>query len=131
MNPRATLLSASIRVDRDSSTPLHRQLCVAIRQAIENGSLAHGARLPSSRKVATALGVSRNTVLQAYEALGAEGLVEGVRGSGTRVCAKLRRLRVQIPPSRLDWRRILREARFPSRVVLFEDPEGNPIYFGF
>ena len=48
---------------------LHRQL----RDAILDGRLAAGARLPATRRVAEALGLGRNTVVAAYELLIAEG----------------------------------------------------------
>ncbi|MDR5683964.1 MAG: PLP-dependent aminotransferase family protein [Armatimonadota bacterium] len=69
--------------------PLQRQLAGRIRTAIRDGQLAPGARLPSSRALAVSLGVSRTVVVGAYEELGAEGYLEGRRGSGTYVAAEL------------------------------------------
>src|SRR5438270_7351738 len=65
--------SGSRRVGRE----LHRQL----RAAIVGGRLQPGFRLPSSRELASALGVSRNTVVTAYDLLLSEGYV-GARGRG-------------------------------------------------
>jgi GntR family transcriptional regulator/MocR family aminotransferase len=67
--------------------PLSRQLYDELRAALGDGRLATGARLPSTRDLATALGLSRNTVLAAYEQLAAEGWVTGRVGAGTRVAA--------------------------------------------
>lgn len=67
------------------STPLQRQLYDGIRAAILGGRLAAGAQLPSTRALARELGISRNTVSNAYEQLLAEGYLEGRPGSGTYV----------------------------------------------
>jgi GntR family transcriptional regulator / MocR family aminotransferase len=69
--------------------PLHRQLYDGLRAAILAGRLAAGARLPATRVLAAELGVSRNTVLDAYAQLLAEGYVEGRAGSGTFVSRAL------------------------------------------
>lgn len=72
----------------DQRGTLYDQIARAIRSAVLEGRVVAGARLPSTRTFATALGVSRKTVLQAYELLCAEGLAIAQGGSGTRV-AKL------------------------------------------
>ncbi|MCK5777889.1 MAG: PLP-dependent aminotransferase family protein [Rhodospirillales bacterium] len=74
-----------VAVERDNDVPMHRQVYDQIRDAILGGRLAPGRRLPSSRALADELGVSRNTVLAAYDQLFAEGYTEGQVGSGTRV----------------------------------------------
>ncbi|MBM4246165.1 MAG: GntR family transcriptional regulator [Deltaproteobacteria bacterium] len=56
-----------VRLDGDG--PLHRQTYRALRDAILGGRLRPGERLASSRELADALGVSRNTILQAYDRL--------------------------------------------------------------
>ncbi|MDX1385721.1 MAG: winged helix-turn-helix domain-containing protein, partial [Thermoanaerobaculia bacterium] len=73
----------------DGDGPLHRQLYAALRGAILEGRLRPGTRLASSRTLARELGLSRNTVLQAFEQLVAEGYATGRRGSGTFVAASL------------------------------------------
>jgi len=62
-----------------------RALETALREAIRSGRLHPGARLPGSRSLATDLGISRGTVVQAYAQLTAEGWLVGTLGSGTRV----------------------------------------------
>lgn len=54
----------------------------AIRDRIAGRRLAPGARLPSIRTFATAMAVSKSTVVEAYERLAAEGAIEARRGSG-------------------------------------------------
>ena len=60
-----------------------------LRRAILAGSLPAGARLPPSRRLAEELGVSRQTVVLAYERLSAEGYVRARTGSGTFVSSDL------------------------------------------
>jgi len=59
----------------------------ALREAIRDGRLTAGARLPSTRTLAAELGIARGTVSAAYDQLVAEGHLVAVRGSGTRVAA--------------------------------------------
>lgn len=72
-----------------NEAPLRLQLYRRLRAAIEQGSLAPGARLPPSRLHAQTLGVSRNTVLWALQRLQAEGYVVARVGDGTRVAPDL------------------------------------------
>lgn len=74
-----------LALDRSESTPLHRQLYNGLRRHILEGHIPPRARLPATRELATDLGVSRNTVIAAYDALLAEGYLHSVAGSGTRV----------------------------------------------
>lgn len=73
--------------------PLRLQVYRQLRAAIEQGSLAAGARLPPSRAHAATLGVSRNTVLWALERLCAEGYVVARVGDGSYVAPDLPPLR--------------------------------------
>lgn len=54
-----------------------------LREALASGRLDPGARMPSTRALARDLGVSRRLVVEAYDQLAAEGLIEGRQGSGT------------------------------------------------
>ena len=82
-------LLGTVSIDRESTEPLYRQLYFAIREAILAGRLRPATRLPSTRSLATDLGVSRNTVVIAFEQLLAEGYVEGRIGAGTYVSTTL------------------------------------------
>jgi GntR family transcriptional regulator / MocR family aminotransferase len=72
-------------VERHSGQPLSVQLGRQLRDAMNDGRVRAGERLPSSRALASALGVSRTVVTAAYEQLYAEGWLEGRHGSGTYV----------------------------------------------
>jgi DNA-binding FadR family transcriptional regulator len=59
------------------------RLAAAIDAAIQRGTLPAGTRLPSERDLARELGLSRSTVVAAYDRLKSEGRVHTLRGSGT------------------------------------------------
>lgn len=74
-----------IDIDKTSKTPMTRQLYNSLRAMIISKQLESGYRLPSSRKLASELSVSRVVILDAYEQLIAEGFLETSVGSGTYV----------------------------------------------
>lgn len=74
-----------ITLDQRLAAPLYRQLYERLRAQIVAGQLEAGARLPSTRALASELGVSRNTTALAYEMLLLEGYIESRVGDGTRV----------------------------------------------
>ena len=78
-----------VSLDASSREPLHRQLYDRLRSGILSGQLSAGARLPSTRTLAVELGISRTTVVTAFENLLAEGYLEGKVGSGTYVGGSL------------------------------------------
>src|SRR3954452_1106491 len=67
--------------------PVYRRIVGLLADAIGRGTLAAGHRLPPERDLATALTVSRATVVTAYRELEARGLVRGYVGRGTFVSA--------------------------------------------
>jgi GntR family transcriptional regulator/MocR family aminotransferase len=89
LKPRTGVTFAQAGVDASSPVPLHRQLYEQLREAILSRRLGPAVRFPSTRMLAAELGVSRNTVLNAYEQLLAEGYLEGRIGSGTYVARQL------------------------------------------
>ncbi|HZD55915.1 MAG TPA: PLP-dependent aminotransferase family protein [Anaerolineales bacterium] len=66
-------------------SPIYQQVYANLRSSILSGELKGGMKLPSTRALAEELNVSRNTILNAYRQLTAEGYIESVRGSGTYV----------------------------------------------
>jgi GntR family transcriptional regulator / MocR family aminotransferase len=73
----------AITLDSTSSVPLYKQLYERLRGAILVGQLARGTRLPSTRTLASELGISRTTTALAYEQLLLEGYLESRVGQGT------------------------------------------------
>src|SRR5687767_14034052 len=78
-----------VRLDPRSREPLQAQLYASIRRAILDGIVVPGTRLPSSRALAADLGISRTTVLLAFDQLAAEGYLTARSGAGTFVTREL------------------------------------------
>jgi GntR family transcriptional regulator/MocR family aminotransferase len=79
----------AFEVIRAGDTPLFRQLYLQLRSAILSRRLRPGTKLPSTRQLATQLGVSRSAAVAAYEQLLAEGYTSGRHGSGTYISPDL------------------------------------------
>jgi GntR family transcriptional regulator / MocR family aminotransferase len=79
-----------VTLDRGSGSPLHEQLERQLRAGIRSGRLRAGTRLPSTRSLASELGVGRTVVVDAYSQLVAEGYLASRRGAPTRVTAAAR-----------------------------------------
>ena len=123
----------------DGDGPLYRQAYRGLRAAILDGTLAPGERLPSSRTLARDARLARNTVLQAYEQLVAEGYAVSRRGAGTFVASELpealaRPVRARrgdgratpAPAPLSDWGR--RALRHLPRRVAWDRPHPAPRY---
>lgn len=73
------------RPNPHSNVPIYKQIGAYIKEKISYGEWPVGYRLPPERTFAKQLGVNRSTIATAFAELAAEGLIEGRRGSGTRV----------------------------------------------
>jgi GntR family transcriptional regulator / MocR family aminotransferase len=122
----------------------------ALREAVQSGRLRPGTRLPSSRALAQDLGIARNTVVDAYSQLVAEGWLTAVTGSGTRVADAVagavaapppatpepRAVRYDLRPGHPDvsafpraaWLSAARRAlgAAPADALGYGDPRGQP-----
>src|ERR1700723_2252977 len=104
-----------VAIDRRSPKPLHRQVYDGYRTAIVEGSLRPGERVPSTRVLASELGVSRFPVLNAHAQLMAEGYFESRVGAGTVVSSLLpEQLTSSGPTSRGATRSAPAKARFAA-----------------
>ena len=95
-----------ITIDKARAVPMIRQLYARIREGILSGRLPPGARLPSSRELASRLQISRNVVLEAYDLLYAEGFLAPKQGAGTYVAggaAFAGPVRMAAPPVEELW----------------------------
>ena len=139
-----------VTLDRGCGVPLRVQLEDQFRQAIRAGRLGVGERVPSSRTLAKALGLSRGLVQECYAQLLAEGYLVTRGGSATRVATAASRAEPAShpPPSapprlaadfasgvpdlasapREDWSWAVREAcrAAPNRELGYGDAAGHP-----
>jgi DNA-binding FadR family transcriptional regulator len=122
---RRDLVIPPILLDRGAPEAIYRQLADQLARAIRRGAF-DGARLPSTRDLAPLLGVSRNTVLAAYDELVALGLVEARAGSGMRVPCKGRVDSLGLTPQR-----VLRDAQYPVRALGILDMDGGSLYLTY
>ena len=72
---------------RQASGPLYRRVYLALKAKIRAGGLGPATKVPSTRALARDLGVSRNTVMLAYEQLAAEGYLVSRHRGATSVAA--------------------------------------------
>jgi GntR family transcriptional regulator / MocR family aminotransferase len=72
-------------VDRAGPIPLSEQLYRCFREAVRGGLLPSGTKLPSTRRLASSLGIARNTVNAAYDLLQAEGIISVRAGAAPRI----------------------------------------------
>jgi len=106
----------------DLSARIYRQL----HEAIIEGRLGPGERLPPTRELAASLSVSRNTVAVAYDRLTAEGFLVGRVGAGTFVCAN-----PPAQPPRADRPDGDIAVRPLWRPLLAEPPAPRPVRYDF
>ena len=76
-------LGLCLRVDHESPVPLFEQLRIAVIDAVRDGRMPAGTRLPTVREWAIELGLAANTVARAYRELESAGIVETRRRWGT------------------------------------------------
>jgi GntR family transcriptional regulator / MocR family aminotransferase len=87
---RAIVAFEMVRLDRGAAEPLHQQLYRQIRDELVSGNFTQSSsRLPSSRALASDLGISRLTVNLAFLKLQEEGYLQTRIGSGTFVANSL------------------------------------------
>ncbi len=123
-----------IAVDRRIRRPLHGQIYDAYREAIVHGMLHPGQRVPSTRSLASDLGISRIPVLGAYAQLIAEGYFEGQVGAGTRVSKSLPDQLVQRGSRHSDnpaTRRTAKDAKLSLLPIPIQNPHWSRQYGAF
>src|SRR5215468_954560 len=120
-----------VRLNPTASEPLHQQLYRQIRDELISGSFnQNSSRLPSSRALATDLGISRFTVNVVFSRLHAEGYLRSRIGSGTFVAEPLPEafLSARTPKAGLH---VERPPRLSNRVRNIPDPRaGKQFDFG-
>src|SRR5215831_18257838 len=99
MAKQSSTLPLNLR-ERARGMPLYRWLYEELRSGILSGHLRPGARLPATRDMAAQYGLSRPTIVTAFEQLRSEGYVEGKVGSGTYVSETLPDALLQAPSAK-------------------------------
>ncbi|MEU1500913.1 PLP-dependent aminotransferase family protein [Streptomyces sp. NPDC005732] len=87
----AERIGADLHLELSGPGGRRAALIRALREAVRDGRLAPGTRLPPYRSLAADLGMARNTVADAYAELVAEGWLTARQGSGTQVASPLTR----------------------------------------
>jgi GntR family transcriptional regulator/MocR family aminotransferase len=140
--------SLDLHIDLPSGGGRRAALERAVRDAIRDGRLRPGDRVPSTRALAHDLGLARGTVAEAYAQLGAEGYLQARPGAPTRVAEGVRalapaapvalpeHLRLSLRPGvpdvsafpRSAWVAALRRSlnAAPDAVLRPGDPRGRP-----
>jgi GntR family transcriptional regulator/MocR family aminotransferase len=129
----ADAAALALGLERNTNEPLHVQLGRQLRHMILSGRVTPGARLPSTRALASELGVSRATSVLAYDQLVSEGYLEGRQGSGVFVAPSLGERALQAaatspPATRSPTRRV---APKPVPARPFQITATDPTLFPF
>jgi GntR family transcriptional regulator/MocR family aminotransferase len=114
----------SVSLDRTHPLPLPQQLAGSVRALIDRGVLRAGDALPSSRAWAARLGVSRGTIVTAFEQLVAEGYLTSQTGAATTVNPALGQTH---PNRRGAAQRPAGAASVPDAIGHASDPGRAPI----
>ena len=116
---------------RPGTGPLYQRVYREMKGAIHTGRLAPGTRLPSTRALASDLGLSRNTVMLAYEQLNAEGYLVSLGRAATAVAAAVPSLLPRRPtPHAQQARNVLRAPVSASAQRLLKDAAMPPVLYG-
>jgi DNA-binding transcriptional MocR family regulator len=73
---------------RDRAGPRYARLAAALLEAVDQRTLARGARLPAERTLAAVTGTSRGTVVACYDQLAEAGVLTRRQGAGTYVAGR-------------------------------------------
>ncbi|MEM9403362.1 MAG: PLP-dependent aminotransferase family protein [Pseudomonadota bacterium] len=128
-----------IYLDPDSSLNLQKQIRQKLVEGVLSGTLPPGHKLPSSRKLAKLLDVSRNTVVLAYQQLVAEGYLVSRDRSGIYVNEQMLVTRVGysetlVPVSEeqsAEWKRRTRRPGLVTRSIGQDLPNWNRYPYPF
>jgi len=112
---------SSLDVDVGRRGTIRAQLLEQLRAAILDLRLPAGARLPSTRAVASRLGISRSTVTDVFDQLLAEGYLVARHGSGTYVSPAVRSAVPRTPraatPAATSWERVSRRGKLFADIT--------------
>lgn len=114
----------NIRIDKDSNTPLYKQICAQIREQVLDGHLLPGQILPSLNQLAIILDISRETTKKAYNQLIREKLLITQQGKGVFVAGErepgLKEILVILDKQSI-YKQVLLQAFQGSYGVVYQD----------
>lgn len=103
--------------DKQSDIPIYQQIANYIQKRIAYGEYPPGTVLPSERSLAKEFNVNRGTIISAYDVLYSNGMVERIKGSGTKVNTDVWGLsRTRIP----NWDLYVERGSFLPNLPLFQ-----------
>lgn len=103
--------------DKQSDIPLYQQIANYIQKRIAYGEYPPGTILPSERALAKEFDINRGTVVTAYDVLYSHGMIERIKGSGTKVHSDVWGLtRSRIP----NWDLYIERGSFLPNLPLFQ-----------
>ncbi len=116
---------------RKANAPAYRWLYASLRAGILHGLLGPGARLPSTRDLASRYGLARGTIVNAFEQLKSEGYVDGCVGSGTYVSRVVPEKLLHVTPGHaakpaVHARRPIVISDYGRRAKIFAGYENRP-----
>lgn len=130
------MIFSTLTLNQD--TPIYEQIEKHIERAVKVGALIKDSKLPSTREASSVLGVSRNTVLMAYENLESRGIIYSIKGKGSFIRQEIRNDWQEV---NLDWKQsinaygqtceemdiIKTEPRYEKGMISFKSiaPEGS------
>ena len=127
MKYSAGALIALFELNKNNPATLYKQIYNTLRSAILNAELPAGTRLPSSRILASELGVSRNTVVLAFEQLQAEGFITSGIGKGTFISTQFNQSHLVKRKSKSDKKpRTSKRGQAMLDAYTSEAPSGKP-----
>jgi len=106
---------------------LNRRLYTRLRSQILTGHFLPGTKLPSTRALSASVGVSRNTVVYAFEQLAAEGYLSARSGSGSYVAANLPDNLIQSKTTKIVTHEQRSDGRFDHQISASADD--SPLRF--
>lgn len=115
-----------ITLERNSGTPVFRQICEQIRFQVAAGVMEVGAEVPSTRDLASNLGINPMTVSKAYALLEVEGVLE--RRPGLSLVVRGRGERVRNDSKHEELARRLRPAAIAARQLGVSEKDALEIY---
>ena len=100
--------------DKDSDSPIYKQIVQYICSRISSGDWVVGSKLPSQRKLADLFQVNRSTIVTAMEELQSFGILKSDAGGGTTISSNTWSLLMSTTPP--DWGNYIKSGTFKANV---------------